>query len=244
MIETVRAAARFVLPSDCLACGDEPVDAFFRGGVGDACWRAIPSPQRERCARCDETLPDAPEGARCGRCVVDPPAFDRLRAAAPYSGSARRILLAFKFQGADYLGAHLADAMLRRLPLPVAGEIAAVPSTRRSRRRRGYHPAEVLAEEIARRSGIPFARGRLVKIRETEVQSRVPLSRRAANVWRAFRVAGAPSRRILLIDDVATSGATARACARALARAGARAVEVWCFARASRADLSDPGGGP
>jgi ComF family protein len=238
VIELARTAARFVLPSDCLACGRRPVDRFFDGGVCTACWRSLPAREAERCQRCDETLPGAAEPSVCGRCLLDPPDFDALRAPAPYAGSAREILLAFKFRGADYLGARLSNVMIERLARPEAAEIACVPATARARRARGYHPAEVLALALSRRLDIPFARHRLVKLRETEVQSRLPLSDRAANVRRAFRVAGRPAENVLLVDDVATSGATARECARRLTEAGARRVSVWCFARASRADAA------
>ena len=194
-------------------------------------------PEAERCGRCDEGLPGAPAGSRCGRCLLDPPDFERLRAAAAYRGSARRILLAFKFQGADYLGARLATVMAQRLGGVEADEVAAVPATSRGRRARGYHPAEVLAGALARRLDLPLAAGRLIKTRETEIQSRLPAARRAGNVRGAFRVRGTPGRRVLLVDDVATSASTARECARQLARSGAGAVTVWCFARASRTDI-------
>ena len=237
MNELARAAARFVLPSVCLACRERPADEFFRGGVCAACWESLPFPEAGRCERCDEALPAAPDGSVCGRCLIDPPPFAQLRAAAPYTGSARAILLAFKFQGADYLAARLAEVLAARLPLPRADEVAAVPSTRRARRSRGYHPADALGAAVARRLGLPLSRRRLLKVRDTEIQSRLPASQRAANVRRAFRVAGRPPARVLLVDDVATSGATARECAARLAAAGAGTVTVWCFARASRADL-------
>ena len=237
MNQLTRAAARFVLPSVCLACRVAPADDFFRGGVCAACWESLPFPEDARCGRCDETLPAAPGASVCGRCLIDPPAFERLHAAAPYAGSARAILLAFKFQGADYLAARLAEVLATRLPNPRVDEVAAVPSTRRARRRRGYHPADALGAAVARRLDLPLSRSRLAKIRDTEIQSRLPASERAANVRRAFRVAGRPPAHVLLVDDVATSGATARECAARLAEAGARTVTVWCFARASRADL-------
>jgi ComF family protein len=164
-----------------------------------------------------------------------------MRAAAPYRGSARSVLLAFKFRGADYLGPRLAEVMLARLgaeaPLYASDEVVAVPSTRRALRRRGYHPAEVLAEAVARRLDVRFARRRLRKVRETARQSGLALERRRANVRGAFRAAGSPARRILLVDDVATSGWTARECAAVLTAAGAKEVDVWCFARASRDDV-------
>ncbi len=130
--------------------------------------------------------------------------------------------------------------MLERLPRPdgcVA--VAAVPATARARRARGYHPAAVLAAAVAEGLGLPLRRGLLHKVRETQVQSRVPASRRGANVRGAFRVPAPPGPGVLLVDDVATSGATARECARRLADAGARTITVWCFARASRLDV-DP----
>jgi ComF family protein len=234
-----RSAARFFLPSVCLACRREDVADFFRGGVCAACWASLPRPETGRCRRCDETLPGAPDAGLCGRCLLDPPAFESLRAAAPYRGPARQLLLAFKFDGADFLGARMAEAMAARLTVPDALEVAAVPATARARRARGYHPATVLAAAVARRLALPFAPDRLVKLRETQIQSRVPASGRASNVRRAFGVRGVPAERVLLVDDVATSGATARECAGLLLRAGARAVVVWCFARASRADTPE-----
>ncbi len=231
-----RRAAAFVFPSRCLACRTRPVERLWQGGVCDLCWSVLPEPAPERCVSCDEALPGGGPDAHCGRCLLDPPAFGALRAAAPYSGSAKRILLAFKFEGADYLAERLAAVMAHRLPSPDADEVVAVPATARRRRERGYHPAALLAGALARRLDRPFAAARLRKIRETERQSLVPAARRAANVRRAFAVEGVPAPRVLLVDDVATSGATARECAARLRRAGAASVDVWCFARASRGD--------
>jgi ComF family protein len=174
--------------------------------------------------------------------MMDPPAYRSLRAAAPYRGSARTILLAFKFHGADYLGTRLADVVVQRLRSSgddedgPPDEVVAVPARARSIRRRGYHPAELLARAIARRLEVPFA-PRLEKVRETERQSGLPLARRRQNVRGAFRARGRVPRRVLLVDDVATSGMTARECAARILAAGAEHVDVWCFARASRDDF-------
>ena len=159
-----------------------------------------------------------------------------MRAAAPYWGSGRTILLAFKFRGADYLARHLAGVLAGRLaPAPAADEVTAVPATARDRRRRD-HAAELLGEAVARQLRLPFLAGRLQKVRSTKRQSSLPLESRAENVRGAFRATRRAPRRILLVDDIATSGSTARACAGALLRAGAETVDVWCFARASRDD--------
>ena len=257
LAELARAAAGFFLPSRCLACASHDVEELFRGGVCRACWAALPAHEDPGCGICGETLPAAAastDAGICGRCLLDPPAFARLLSAAPYRGTARAMLLAFKFRGADYLGSRLAEEMLRRLPPPEScASVAAVPATDRARRSRGYHPAEVLGAAVAEGLGLPFRRGLLRKTRETLVQSLVPAAERAANVRgayqadyrrafgagvrRAFRAEEKPAGGVLLIDDVATSGATARECARRLAAAGGSPVIVWCFARASRLDI-------
>ena len=230
-----RAAAGFFFPSRCVACRSRPVERFLRGGVCEACWESLPLPAPERCDLCDEPLtPPCPDIARCGRCLLAPPPFDRLRSAAPYSGSAREILMAFKFGGADFLAPRLARVLTDRLGAAApADAVTAVPATARARRR-SDHAADLLGAALAARLGLPFDARLLEKVRPTERQSGLPLARRSENVRGAFRARPGVSGSVLLVDDVATSGATARECARRLLAAGARQVEVWCFARASR----------
>jgi ComF family protein len=230
-----RAAVTFVLPSRCLACAERPLRAFLRGGVCEVCWGAIAPIAQPRCTICDEPVLAAEPGL-CGRCLLDPPEFRRLTALSGYHGPARAILLAFKFRGADYLAPHLARELARRLPLPdTPDEVVSVPATRRDRRRRD-HAAELLGIAVARALALPFSTTRLEKVRTTRRQSGLPLEERVANVRGAFRARRPSPQRVLLVDDVATSGSTARACAAALIRAGTETVDVWCFARASRED--------
>jgi predicted amidophosphoribosyltransferase len=127
--------------------------------------------------------------------------------------------------------------MVERLaPPPDLEEVVAVPAMSDSRRRTD-HAADLLASAIAARLGLPFVSGRLAKVRATQRQSALPLARRADNVHGAFRARREVPQGILLVDDVATSGATARECARVLRRAGAKRIDVWCFARASKDDF-------
>ena len=207
----------------------------FRGGVCAGCWSRLPALAAQRCKVCDVPLP-AFEAVRCGRCILDPPPFDSLRGFAPYRGSARRILLAFKFRGADYLALRLARLMAQGLPLPESvKEVTAVPASPRSRWRHD-HAAELLARAVSKELGLPFSRRRLEKTRATDQQSRLPYADRVDNVRGAFQGRGISPERVLLVDDVATSGATAGECAQALREIGAKSVYVWCFARASRED--------
>jgi predicted amidophosphoribosyltransferase len=195
----------------------------------------LPALAPQRCEICDVPLP-AFEAVTCGRCILDPPAFDSLRGFAPYRGSARGILLAFKFRGADYLAATLARLMAKHLPLPESvKEVTAVPASPRSRWKHD-HAAELLARAVSNEVGLPFFRRRLEKTRATEQQSRLPYADRADNVGGAFRGRGICPEGVLLVDDVATSGATAGECAQALREIGAKRIYVWCFARASRED--------
>ena len=93
--------------------------------------------------------------------------------------------------------------------------------------------------QTLRRKAILFIRHRFGGILRMLFSADRPASARASNVDRAFRAPRPVAGRVLLVDDVATSGATARECAHRLAGAGARAVTVWCFARASRSDLRE-----
>ncbi|MEP6768677.1 MAG: ComF family protein [Acidobacteriota bacterium] len=231
--ELLRAAASLLFPSLCLACGVSPVDEIRTGGVCKACWSAFPGSE-PGCLRCDDPLP-ALDAKVCGRCTIDPPAFRRLRSAAPYRGAARDVLIAFKFRGAAFLAPHLARRMRDPHGEERFDEVVPVPATAWSRLRRD-HPAELLAHSVAALLDLPLRARRLAKVRATRRQSGLPARLRAGNVLGAFIARGRVPPRILLVDDVATSGATARECARALVAAGARHVDVWCFARATRED--------
>ena len=239
MIAAVRPVlerfSQFVFPPACWACGSGRSRAR-EGGICAACWGSLPRPAGIRCAICD--LPIAAAGAdeleppRCGRCLADPPDYDSLRCPAVYAGAAGEVLKAFKYAGVDYLAPALAGFMAEAAAAaPADAVIAPVPSTRRERRGRGFFPAAELAAELARATGRGLAPRLIVKTRETERQAGLPLSRRAENVRGAFRAGSTPAP-VLLVDDVATSGATLSACARALKRRGAPRVDAVAFARA------------
>ena len=126
-----------------------------------------------------------------------------------------------------------AEVMAAATPLPTASVVAFVPPERERARRRGFHPAERLAQELGERWELPV-RPLLSRTRYVRRQRGLPLADRRRNVTGAFVPAVEAPRRVALVDDVYTSGATAAAAASALRKGGARRVEVLTFARVVR----------
>jgi ComF family protein len=181
-----------------------------------------------------ETDPDQ----ACGACLADPPAFDRARAALEYGDLTRDLVLALKRQGRrDGLATFgrwmaLAGAEL----LSDADLVTPVPLHYWRLVRRGYNQSVWLAAAVARASTARLAVDVLARTRSTPSQAGLSADGRRRNVQGAFRVrksrlALIEGRRVVLIDDVLTTGATAEACARALKRGGASKVDVLTLAR-------------
>ena len=171
----------------------------------------------------------------CGPCLADPVPVDWMEAWGCYHGSLERVLHAFKFTRHDFFADALAvliEEMLRRRGDLDFDAVVPVPMHRAKLRRRGYNQAGLLARALARRIGIRCEPNLLAKTRDLDAQSKLARDARAANVRDAFlaspRVA---SRRILLVDDVCTTGATIRACAGELVRAGAERVAAAVVAK-------------
>jgi predicted amidophosphoribosyltransferase len=158
-------------------------------------------------------------------------AFATARAAVGYDEAARRIVHAWKERGLRRLAAEAAQLVAERLPPPEAEALAYVPSDRGRRLERGHNPAERLALELAAAWDLPclplLERTRGGRQRGGSIAER-------RSVRGAFRATRPAPRRVVVIDDVYTTGATAAAAASALRRAGARRVEAVAFARALR----------
>ncbi|HEX4963638.1 MAG TPA: ComF family protein [Thermoanaerobaculia bacterium] len=230
-----------LLPAPCLGCG-QPLPA--RGsalGLCAACRAALSRLPAQACAVCALPLRAAyalPAGYRCGNCRQEPPAFDRLLALWTYLPPLDAVVQALKFRRLDYLGRHLAVALAAELGSRL-GETAGfdrvvpVPLHWRRRLARGYNQAERIARPLAGILGLPFVHA-LSRSRATPPQSRLGRTRRLANLRRAFRVPRPQEVRglhLLLVDDVATTGATLDAAAETLKRAGAAAVTALVVAR-------------
>lgn len=228
----------FVLPPRCLACG-APIGGD--GGLCPACWRGLTFLSAPHCACCGLPFPfEAGAAALCGACLGDAPPFDRARAVLRYDEASRHLILAFKHgdrtHGGPAFGRWMrrAGAELLRdadllLPVPLHW-------TRLFARR--YNQAALLAHAIRAAGGPPVAANWLLRRRRTPSQGHRNLAGRADNVRGAFalrRGRGVGGKRLVLIDDVFTSGATVAECAKVLRRAGAARIDVLTLARVVRA---------
>lgn len=165
-------------------------------------------------------------------CVDCPPAgVDRARAAFLYDGPVADAIKSMKFVGNHGVGRHLSAAMALTVSGIGADLVTWVPLSRRRRTRRGFDQAEMLARALAKDILIPLRRS-LVRTRDTRSQARRKGADRRAALRGAFRLTGdAPPQRVLLVDDVLTTGATAAECARTLKAGGAREVVLVTAAR-------------
>lgn len=225
-----------LLPAPCLGCG-EPLPAKACLGLCTPCRGKLSPISRTACAVCAAPLEafEPPPGFHCGACRERPPAFDRLLALWTYREPLDAVIQGLKFRRLDYLGKHLAAALREGLGESLEGFDAIVPVPLHWRRRlaRGYNQAERIAHPLAARLGLPLLPA-LRRTRPTPPQTSLGKADRLANLHRAFRVPH-PRRlnrlRLLLVDDVATTGATLDAAATALRRAGASSVTAAVAAR-------------
>ncbi|MCU0561053.1 MAG: ComF family protein [Desulfobacterales bacterium] len=257
----LEACRQALFPARCLACRTwlevEPARTPPAAGLWaeaitrlrpyfcPGCLQALVPLENPMCACCGTTMSGG-EGPQplCAPCREQAPAFDRARAAFAYRGSLREVVQCLKYRGRTQLARPLGPLMhaaYRRFWQPPAVDlILPVPLHRRRLRERGFNQALLLVRRWPWAAGeprVPVECGVLVRTRATAPQAGLDRRARRANISGAFavrhpvRVAG---RRLLLVDDVITTGATVGECARVLKQSGAAAVDVLALARVVR----------
>jgi len=214
--------SRYPVCRHCIAA-PEPLEAeFFCASCRTPFQNAFPLDAEGRCALCRSGLRG----------------FDAAYSFAAYDGVLRQLIHLYKYGRIKTLAGPLSDLLARAMPLDERFDaIVPVPLHWLRRWKRGFNQSELLARALGRRTGIPVARA-LQRSQATRAQAGLSNHARRQNVTRAFRARAVDGKRILLIDDVMTTGSTAAACGRALKQAGAARVAVLTVARADRRFLA------
>ena len=185
----------------------------------------------------------------CRLCAENTYAFDRARSYGVYDGALVRAILLLKFEEMEPLGAWFAERLaevVRREPEALAADVVVpVPLHRDRERERGYNQADLIAKPLAKRLKLPHKAILLMRTRPRPDKQVLSLEERWESVRGAFATrpgSQVDKRRVLLVDDVVTTGATLDACARALREAGAKSVTGLTVARAIRDPIAGSGG--
>jgi ComF family protein len=232
-----------VYPEACLLCS-EPMSRHQDRGVCSRCWDKIVALKINppRCASCGLPFQNFQEdsGHLCGDCIQQMPSYSGARSFGYYTAELGVLIQELKFRGKRNLVGLLVPLMAGTFydawDRDQFDSIAPIPLHAKRRRERGFNQSELLAKELGRSIGIPYKRA-LVRVRATQPQVGLSDTQRRDNVRNAFRCAGPQEvmdKRILLIDDVMTTGATVASAAQALMDAGAWRVSVLTVARAPK----------
>ena len=236
----LRSALDLALPQLCPACR-ETVEGR---GLCASCWSKLSFITRPYCERLGiPFVYDPGPGILSMEAIADPPSYNRARAAVRFDEISRALVHALKYGDrldlAPMMGRWVAQAGHELLA--DADALVPVPLHWRRQWARRFNQSAMLAATISAASGVPIAAGALKRVKATVQQVGLSRAERGDNIQGAFRVpetgkAAVAGRRLVLIDDVLTSGATVEGCARALLRAGAANVDVLIFAR-----VAEPG---
>lgn len=240
MKQFIKAALDFIFPPLCHICRSFIPDAGELHICAD-CREHLPLVKSPLCTLCGIPFIGAGGNHICGECQLHPPHFVSARAHLLYEGSARDLIHLFKYSHRTHLRRPLALLALEGLTEFVTSRnpdvIIPVPLHRSRLRSRGFNQAVLLGGLFSNRLSIPMLADGLIRTRPTEPQIELSAEDRKNNVKGAFaakRVDSISGKRILLLDDVMTTGSTVNECARVLKKAGAASVVVTTVARTAR----------
>lgn len=237
LFRSIQDCLDLLLPPACHLCGHLLSRGLPATGFCAGCLAGI-RPVVAACRRCNRPL--AQFSARphtCESCLRQPPAFATVLSLGYHAGTLKTAIHGLKYRQrlhlAGPLGRLLAEQLAAVSPADACDLVVPVPLHAERLRQRGYNQALEIARPVARRLGAPLDRHGLQRTRVTPAQQGLSLKARRNNLRNAFQFAGnLDHQRVLLIDDVMTSGATVRGCSEALRQAGALEVRVAVVGRA------------
>ncbi len=224
----LRSIAAHLLPGSCLLCASNSATSL----LCPACTADLPQLPAALCPQCGE---ETTLGERCGACLKDPPAFARTIALFRYEFPVNRLIQALKYGHQLALAAWLGHRLGERLVAADYDLLLPLPLHPSRLRTRGFNQSLEIARVTSKALAIPMNPAILTRIRATPPQAELPLKERGRNVRGAFECArDLAGKRILLVDDVMTTGSTLREAARILKLHGAGQITVAVAARALR----------
>ncbi len=235
----LRTFLHVIFPSTCANCKtplwDDPVPF-----VCQACWETVTPISGPCCPHCGGpfaspvALQHSPTH-ECGACRSKPPAFTQTWSLFPYQSPLKEAIILFKYRGKRSLTKPFLQAMIPALPtLPTVDVLMPVPLHPQRLREREYNQSLLLAHGLSQHLQIPLVLSCLLRIKATVPQTSLSRKERLTNLHRAFSIDDATrikDKRILLIDDVFTTGTTLHECAKALRKAGSGPVYGLTLAR-------------
>jgi ComF family protein len=237
-MKIIRPALDFVLPERCPSCG---IITPAGGDFCSDCWSRLYFPTGPCCTTCDVPLPFLEsEGQQCLACMANAPIHDGIKAAVAYGEVSRQVALKLKYGGKIGLAKVIASHLARHLPEQRDGlMVVPVPLHWTRLWSRSFNQSALIAQSLAQRNGLTYVPDMLIRQKRTPLLRGMAAKERRKILGKAFTlnprwsddIRGA---RILLIDDVYTSGATSDACIKVLKKAGADWVQLFCWARVLR----------
>jgi ComF family protein len=221
----------YLYPSACPLC-DSRTDTFLYAPLCSNCWQSIKIFRGPSCRICSTPF-SSEHSDICGKCLIKKPPFSKVFSYGLYEGALSTAINLFKFQGTKRLSRPL-GAFLLEIDVKNIDAVIPVPLSSGGLRERGFNQSLLLAKIYSEKKKVPLIINRLFKKKDTPPQLRLSAKERLTNLRNVFSVVGNFSgKRLLLVDDVMTTGATACECTKQLLKAGADEVIVITLARSS-----------
>ncbi|MEW9123757.1 MAG: ComF family protein [Thermotaleaceae bacterium] len=235
--ELREALLDFVYPRNifCILCG-EGIEKTERYSLCPLCKEQITFVHERTCQQCGKPLEELYLPSECPDCILSNHSFTQGYTCVIYDEEIKRLIYRFKYGKQRYLAYHLAEIMIDKLKEKEVEEIhwvLPVPLHKKRRQAREFNQSEILAKYISREMGWPMDSKNLIRMKDTQTQNQLSKEERKANMKNVFQIVQEDkikAKKILLIDDIYTTGSTLDSCSKVLLRAGAKEVYTLTFA--------------